>query len=107
MFGETNTCLWKVWDLYCGLDAQGSTKIGPENTTEEKRKATCEQMGSSDTSASLETLARRMASRKSEEHQEKMKDWSDRPERAFWRRVVDASGVLLFVLLIFVHVYFA
>lgn len=93
--------------MYCGLDAQGSTKIGPENTTEEKRKATCEQMGSSDTSASLETLARRMASRKSEEHQEKMKDWSDRPERAFWRRVVDASGVLLFVLLIFVHVYFA
>lgn len=106
MFGETNTCLWKAWDLYCGLDAQGSTKIGPESTTEEKRKATCEQMGSSDTSANLETLARRMASRKSEEHQE-MRDWSDRPERAFWRRAVDASGVLLFVLLIFVHVYFA
>ncbi|XP_041491116.1 sodium/glucose cotransporter 1-like [Microtus oregoni] len=107
MFGETNTCFWKFWDLFCGLDAQAKTKIGPENTTEEKRKATWEQMGSSDTSVSLEILARRMATRKSEEHQEKMKDWSDIPESPFWKRVVDASGILLFALLMFVHVYYA
>ncbi|CAO2608459.1 Sodium/glucose cotransporter 1 [Lemmus lemmus] len=107
MFGENSTCFWKFWDLFCGLDAQSSTKIGPENTTEEKRKATWEQMWSSDTSASLETLARRMAFRKSGEHQEKMKDWSDIPESPFWKRAVDASGILLFVLLIFVHVYYA
>ncbi|XP_038198849.1 sodium/glucose cotransporter 1-like [Arvicola amphibius] len=107
MFGETNTCFSKFWDLFCGLDAQANTKIGPENATEEKRKATWEQMGSSDTSANLETLTRRMAARKSEEHQEKMRDWSDIPESRFWKRVVDASGILLFVLLVFVHVYYA
>lgn len=107
MFGETNTCFWKFWDLFCGLDAQANTKIGPENTSEERRKVTREQMGFSDTSASLETLARRMAARKSEEHQETMKDWGDIPESPFWKRVVDASGILLFVLLIFVHIYYA
>ncbi|XP_005360269.1 sodium/glucose cotransporter 1-like [Microtus ochrogaster] len=107
MFGETNTCFWKFWDLFCGLDAQAKTKIGPENTTEEKRKATWEQMGSSDTSVSLEILAKRMATRKSEEHQEKMKDWKDIPESPFWKRVVDAIGILLFALLTFVHVYYA
>ncbi|KAL1771604.1 sodium/glucose cotransporter 1-like [Sigmodon hispidus] len=108
MFGESYTCFWKFWDLFCGLDTEPSSKIGPENNTEEKMKATWEQtMGSSDMSASLEALARRMADRKGEEHREKMKDWSDIPESLFWKSIVNASGIFLLVLLIVVHVYYA
>ncbi|CAH6789838.1 sodium/glucose cotransporter 1 [Phodopus roborovskii] len=107
MFGEAQNCFWKSWDLFCGLDKQPSSKIGPEKATGEKIKASWEQMGSSDTSAGLEALARKIATREEEEHKEKMRDWSDMPESPFWKRAVNVSGILLFALLILVHVYYA
>lgn len=107
MFGEASTCFWKLWDLFCGLDSQSGSEIGPGNSTEEKIKAIWEQMESSDTSASLEALARRMAARKGDEHKERMKDWSDVSESPFWKRVVNVIGALLFALLIAAHVFSA
>ncbi|XP_059137377.1 sodium/glucose cotransporter 1-like isoform X2 [Peromyscus eremicus] len=107
MFGEASTCFWKLWDLFCGLDTQSGSEIGPGNSTEEKIKALWEQMESSDTSAGLAALARRMAARKEEEHRERMKDWSDVSESPFWKRVVNVSGTLLFVLLIAAHIFYA
>nr|XP_042121968.1 sodium/glucose cotransporter 1-like isoform X2 [Peromyscus maniculatus bairdii] len=107
MFGEASTCFWKLWDLFCGLDSQSGSEIGPGNSTEEKIKAIWEQMESSDTSASLEALARRMAARKGDEHKERMKDWSDVSESPFWKRVVNVIGALLFALLIAAHVFYA
>ncbi|XP_040588358.1 sodium/glucose cotransporter 1 isoform X2 [Mesocricetus auratus] len=107
MFGETQSCFWKSWDLFCGLDKQSNSKIGPEIATEEKIKASWEQMGSSGMPADLEALARKTATRKEEEHTEKMRDWSSMPESLLWKRVVNAVGILLFALLILVHIYFA
>ncbi|XP_042121967.2 solute carrier family 5 member 4-like isoform X1 [Peromyscus maniculatus bairdii] len=107
MFGEASTCFWKLWDLFCGLDSQSGSEIGPGNSTEEKIKAIWEQMESSDTSASLEALARRMAARKGDEHKERVKDWSDVSESPFWKRVVNVIGALLFALLIAAHVFYA
>ncbi|XP_017457186.1 uncharacterized protein LOC365549 isoform X2 [Rattus norvegicus] len=107
MFGEAHTCIWKFWDLFCGLDSELKCKTGPENTSEEELEETWKQMVSSNTSSALEILARRMAARKSEEHRDRMKDWSDEPESPFWKRVVQANVILLFLLLIIAHVYFA
>ncbi|KAL6041088.1 hypothetical protein STEG23_008928 [Scotinomys teguina] len=107
MFGEASTCFWKFWDLFCGLDTESSSKIGPENTAEEKIKVFWERMRSSDMSAAREALVQRMAARKGEEQEEKMKDWSDTPENPFWKRVVNVFGFLLFVLLIAAHVCYA
>lgn len=106
MFGEANTCLWKLWDLCCGLDSQPNFKIGPESTTNEEVEATWEKLASSNMPACLEALAK-MAGRKKEEGQGKMKDWSDIPESLFWNKVVQASGLVLFALLITAHVYYA
>ncbi|XP_036023087.1 sodium/glucose cotransporter 1-like [Onychomys torridus] len=107
MFGEASTCFWKLWDLFCGLDTQSGSEIGPGNSMEEKIKAIWEQMESSDTSSGLEALARRMAAGKREEHKERMKDWSDELESPFWKRVVNVSGILLFVLLMAAHIFYA
>lgn len=106
MFGEAHTCLWKFWDLFCGLDSQPKCKTGPENPTKELED-TWKKVVSSDKSTALEILARRMAARKSEEHMDRMKDWSEEPESLFWKIVVQASAILLFLLLIVAHVYFA
>lgn len=107
MFGEAHTCLWKFWDLFCGLDTQPKSKTGPENTTEEELEETWKQVVSTDRSTAYGILARRMAARKSEEHMDKLKDWSEELDSPFWKRVVQASAVLLFLLLITAHVYFA
>ncbi|MEJ1288123.1 putative gene 5134 [Cricetulus griseus] len=107
MFGEAQSCFWKSWDLCCGLDKQPSSKIGPDNANEEKPGTSWERLGSSELSADLEALARRIVSRQEEEHKEKLRDWSDTPESPFWKRVVNVSGIILFALLILVHVYFA
>lgn len=107
MFGEAHTCFWKFWDLFCGLDSQPKSKTGPENTTKEELEETWKQMVTNETSMALEILARRMASRKSEDHIDRMKDWSDELESHFWKRVVQASAILLILLLIAAHVYFA
>ncbi|XP_051009204.1 sodium/glucose cotransporter 1-like [Acomys russatus] len=107
MFGEANTCLWKLWELFCGLDSQSNSKTSPENRAKEEMEVTLEQMAFSTGSRDLEVLARRMAARKSVERQDKMKDWSDIPESLFWNRVVQASGLVLLVLLITAHVYYA
>ncbi|NP_941037.2 solute carrier family 5 (sodium/glucose cotransporter)-like [Mus musculus] len=107
MFGEAHTCLWKFWDLFCGLDSQSKCKTGPENATEKELEDTWKKVVSSDRSTAFEILARRMAARKSEEHEDRMKDWSNEPESLFWKRVVQASAILLFLILIVAHVYFA
>lgn len=107
MFGEAHTCLWKFWDLFCGLDSQPKSKTGPENTTKEVLEETWKQMVSRDTPTALEILARRKAARKSEDHTDRMKDWSDELESHFWKRLVQASAIFLFLLLITAHVYFA
>nr|XP_034380620.1 sodium/glucose cotransporter 1-like isoform X2 [Arvicanthis niloticus] len=107
MFGEAHTCFWKFWDLFCGLDSQPKSKTGPENTTKEELEETWKQMVTNETSMALEILSRRMASRKSEDHIDRMKDWSDELESHFWKRVVQASAILLILLLIAAHVYFA
>lgn len=107
MFGEAHTCIWKFWDLFCGLDLELKCKTGPENTSEEELEETWKQMVSNNTSSALEILARRMAARKTEEHRDRMKDWNDEPESPFWKRVVQANVILLSLLLIIAHVYFA
>ncbi|GAB1295246.1 Predicted gene 5134 [Apodemus speciosus] len=107
MFGEAHTCLWKFWDLFCGLDTQPKSKTGPENTTEQELEETWKQVVATDRSTALGILARRMAARKSEEHMDRMKDWSEELDSPFWKRVVQASAVLLFLLLITAHIYFA
>ncbi|XP_031204097.1 sodium/glucose cotransporter 1-like isoform X2 [Mastomys coucha] len=106
MFGEAHTCFWKFWDLFCGLDSQPKSKTCPENTSKEELETTWKQVVSSHASTALEILARRRAARKSEEHVDRMKDWSEELENPFWKRVVQASAILLFLLLITAHIYF-
>ncbi|XP_060225330.1 sodium/glucose cotransporter 1-like [Meriones unguiculatus] len=107
MFGESHTCFWKMWDLFCGLDSQPNSNIGPENPSKEAIEATWERMASISISAGLEILTRKSAGRRREEQEQKMKDWNDLPESLFWKRVMQASGIVLIALLITAHVFFA
>lgn len=93
--------------MFCGLDSQPNSNIGPENTSKEAMEATWERMASISVSAGLEVLTRKAGSRRRQEHKQKMKDWNDIPESLFWKRVMQASGIVLIALLITAHIYYA
>lgn len=80
-FRKGHSCLWNMLDLFCGLQSLPEPKSAPGKVTEKNMKAT-----------------------------EKTRDteWGDDTlEKLFWRRVVNVGGIILFVLLVVGHIYYA
>ncbi|MBZ3874595.1 Sodium/glucose cotransporter 1 [Sciurus carolinensis] len=135
-FKEANTCLWKTWDLFCGLEPQPGPKLSPEKATKENMEATKEKIEHGDIAKGTEVLAPGEATRKLEVTKKKMEhgdmsggtemltpesairkledtkkkaegtEWGDISEEPFWSRVVNANGIILIILVVLSHIYF-
>ncbi|XP_076711853.1 sodium/glucose cotransporter 1-like [Callospermophilus lateralis] len=105
-WGEANTCLWKTWNLFCGLEPQLGPKLAPEKPTKENMEETKERMEHGDMSGGIEILAPKTATRKMEDTKKKAggTDWGEISEEPFW--MVNASGIILIMLVVLSHIYF-
>ncbi|XP_014652810.1 PREDICTED: LOW QUALITY PROTEIN: sodium/glucose cotransporter 1-like [Ceratotherium simum simum] len=134
VFKEAQSCLWKAWDMFCGLEPRPSPKLVPEEAAVEKieRGATSEGTEHSamwegtvrhDTSegtmhsAMLEGTKRRETS----EGTERSTTWEgtkqgdmwegtkrgDMSETPFWRKVANAGAFFLILIVILCHIRYS
>ncbi|KAM4828190.1 sodium/glucose cotransporter 1-like [Thomomys bottae] len=109
IFKDSQTCLWNICDMYCGLEPWPDSKLTPINSSEGYMEASKEQMEQSETLEETQVLDSGEEARTKELTEEKQKDaeYSNVLEKPFWKKMVNVSGIILVLLLVVGHIYYA
>ena len=104
VFEEAEGCLWKMWDVFCGLEPQPGPKLAPKEVAEES-------MESAAISERIEHLLEGTKCHDISEgtqHGDVLEgtEYDDMSEIPFWREIANASGFLLISTIALLHIYY-
>ncbi|XP_044786553.1 sodium/glucose cotransporter 1 isoform X4 [Bubalus bubalis] len=89
MFVEDRGCLWKAWDVFCGLELLPSPKLAPEEVVVPETEQNDMAEGTAHGATSGGTEEREAPE-----------------ERLLWSRALGLCGLLLVLLTVLCHIYF-
>uniref|UniRef100_A0A4X1V0N2 Sodium/glucose cotransporter 1-like n=1 Tax=Sus scrofa TaxID=9823 RepID=A0A4X1V0N2_PIG len=96
VFQKAKSCLWRAWDVFCGLEPLQSSKLAPGDVMVQKME--CGDMEGTQHGDTLEGTEQRDTVEGIEPQ--------DMPEKPCWRKVANICGFLLVSLTVFCHIYF-
>ncbi|XP_020927950.1 sodium/glucose cotransporter 1-like isoform X2 [Sus scrofa] len=96
VFQKAKSCLWRAWDVFCGLEPLQSSKLAPGDVMVQKME--CGDMEGTQHGDTLEGTEQRDTVEGTEPQ--------DMPEKPCWRKVANICGFLLVSLTVFCHIYF-
>ncbi|XP_047616947.1 sodium/glucose cotransporter 1-like isoform X4 [Phacochoerus africanus] len=96
VFQKAKSCLWRAWDVFCGLEPLQSSKLAPGEVMVQKIE--CGDMEGTQHSDTLEGTEQRDTVEGTEPQ--------DMPEKPCWRKMANICGFLLVSLTVFCHIYF-
>ena len=116
VFKEAQSCLWKAWDVFCGLEPQPGPKLAPKEAAVEKmeRGTTSGGIKHSVTSEGTEHSAtsegtEHSATSEGTAHSAKWEGTKrcDTSQTPFWRKVANISAFFLIAIVILCHIYYS
>ncbi|XP_069894200.1 sodium/glucose cotransporter 1-like [Dipodomys merriami] len=106
---DSQTCLWNTWDLFCGLEPWPDSKLTPINSSEGNMEASKEEIECSEILGDAQALDLGETDGKMELTEKKQKDteYSNVLEKPCWKRTVNVIGIILVLLVVMGHIYYA
>lgn len=95
IFEEARSCLWKAWDVFCGLEPLPGPRLAPE-------EAVMQKMECGDTEGTQHSATSERTEKRDMLEGTKLRDM---PEISHWRKVPNVCGFLLVSLTVLCHFY--
>lgn len=97
IFEEVRSCLWKAWDVFCGLEPLPGPRLAPE-------EAVMQKMECGDTEGTQHSATSEGTEKRDMLEGTKLRDM---PEISHWRKGPNVCGFLLVSLTVLCHFYFS